>query len=94
MGDNAIYVVDNGDDGIEIMEDGFITHENINKMKFTFTPGQDITESLNKKVLRVSKTYLSPRMVRLDTALLLVLILTASILLAKLCLLTVLYNIG
>lgn len=43
------YVVDNGEDGIEIMEEGFITRENIGTMKFTFSKPQDITESLYKK---------------------------------------------
>ena len=48
-GSNIVYVVDNGDDGIEIMDDGFITHDNVTEMKFSFSAGQDITESLHKK---------------------------------------------
>ena len=52
---STMYVADNGDGNIEVMEDGFITHENINKMKFTFSPGQDITESLHKKSSKSNK---------------------------------------
>ena len=47
--DTKEYVKDNGDDGIQIMDDGFITPENISLMKFTFSKPQDITESLQKK---------------------------------------------
>ena len=49
MTDNIDYVVDNGDDGIEILESGHIDKDNISKMKFSFSKGVDITESLNKK---------------------------------------------
>lgn len=45
----TVYVTDNGDDGIEIMEEGFITPQNISQMSFSFDAGKEITESLNKK---------------------------------------------
>lgn len=49
MATNSIaYTVENEEGGIEIMEEGFITSDNINKMKFTFSKPQDITESLHK----------------------------------------------
>ena len=43
------YIRETDDGQIEIMEDAFITRENVSKMKFTFTQPDDITESLNKK---------------------------------------------
>lgn len=46
--DNISYVMENDEGGIEIMEDGFITPENLSKMRFTFSKPQDITESLYK----------------------------------------------
>lgn len=42
------YVQVNADDSIEIMEDGYITSENVNQMNFSFEKPKEITNSLKK----------------------------------------------
>lgn len=49
MSEEVQYVKVSEEGDIAIQEEGFIDLDNIGKMKFTFQPGQDITESLAKK---------------------------------------------
>lgn len=43
------YIIEGEDGAIEILEEGYISTNNIDSMKFEFAKGQDITESLAKK---------------------------------------------
>lgn len=47
------YVViekdENGEETIELTEEAYLNNDNIDSVQFTFSPGDDITENLNKK---------------------------------------------
>ena len=56
MSTTGKYVIttksESGEEEIQLTEEAYIGHSNINSMKFSFSPGQDITENLNKRESR------------------------------------------